>query len=170
MASRQQVAFEPALAEMLAQHLHDAAVDAEIDVDVLDRCHPFLAGDFDDGFEPVRRGLVGADQPEVLFVEVELHDLAQEIAEDARRFRTDAAGLGHGHRVLVEVGHRQRLQQCTAIGVRIGAHATMTRRRERSELVAEFASFVEQFVRAVALHPVFELLGCSGSLKSAIGT
>ena len=34
----------------------------------------------------------------------------------------------------------------------------MTRRRECSELVAEFAEFVEQFVRPVALQPIFELL------------
>ncbi len=41
----------------------------------------------------------------------------------------------------------------------------MTRRRERSELVAELAVFVEQFVRAVALHPIFELLQMFGVLE-----
>ena len=62
----EQVAFEPAFAQMLAQHLHDAAVDAEIDVDVLDLGHPLLAGDFVDGLQPVRRGLVRAEEPEIL--------------------------------------------------------------------------------------------------------
>ena len=38
----------------------------------------------------------------------------------------------------------------------------MARRRKRRELVAEFASFVEQFVRPVALHPIFELLEMFG--------
>jgi len=49
VAPGEQVPFEPALAQMLAQHLHDAAVDAEIDVDGFDISHPFLAGDLIDG-------------------------------------------------------------------------------------------------------------------------
>ena len=66
MAAGEQIAFEPALAQMLAQHLHDAAVGAEIDVDLLDVGHPFLAGDFVDRLQPVRGGLVRAEQPEIL--------------------------------------------------------------------------------------------------------
>src|ERR1700730_12440819 len=41
----------------------------------------------------------------------------------------------------------------------------MAGRRERRELVAEFSAFVEQFVRSVALHPVFELLQMFGVLE-----
>ena len=70
----------------------------------------------------------------------------------------DVARLEHGHGVILEVRHRQGLQQLAAIGVRIEAHTAMAGRGECRELVAEFASFVEQFVRPVALHPVFELL------------
>ena len=65
MAAGEQIAFQPALAEMLAQHLHDAAVGAEIDVDGLDLGHPFLAGDLVDGLQPVRGGLVRAEQAEI---------------------------------------------------------------------------------------------------------
>ena len=43
VASREQLSLEPAFAHVLAQHFHDAAVDAEVDVDVFDVCHPFLA-------------------------------------------------------------------------------------------------------------------------------
>ena len=93
MAPGEQISFEPAFAQMLAQHLHDAAVDAEIDVDIFDLGHPFLAGDLVDGVQPVRRGLVRAEQPEILFVEIELHHVAQKLSENARRFRLDAAGL-----------------------------------------------------------------------------
>src|SRR6185437_16760057 len=41
----------------------------------------------------------------------------------------------------------------------------MARRRERSELLAEFTAFVEQFVRPVALQPIFELLQMFGILE-----
>ena len=150
MASREQVALEPALAQMLAQHLHDAAVDAEIDVDLLDLGHPFLAGDFVDGLQPVRRGLVRAEEPEVLLVEIELHHVAQKLPEHPRRFRLDAPGLEHRHGVVVKVGHRQRLQQLTAVGVRVAAHAAVAGRRQLGELLAELAAVVEQLLRPVA--------------------
>ena len=41
----------------------------------------------------------------------------------------------------------------------------MARRRERGEFLAELAAFVEQFLRPVALHPVFELLQMFGVLE-----
>jgi hypothetical protein len=34
---------------MLAQHLHDATLDAEINIDLFNISHPFLARDFVDG-------------------------------------------------------------------------------------------------------------------------
>ena len=106
VASGEQVSFEPAFAHVLAQHFHDAAVGAEIGIDRLDLGHPLLAGDFVDGFQPVRRGLVRAEQPEILFAEIELHHVAQECPEHPRRFRLDAAGHRHRHGVIAEVGHR----------------------------------------------------------------
>src|SRR5436190_22178019 len=42
--------------------------------------------------------------------------------------------------------------------MRIRAHAAMSGWRECGELLTEFAVFVEQFMRPVTLHPVFELL------------
>src|SRR6202047_201739 len=100
MASREQVSFEPAFAQMLAQHLHNAALDVEINIDLFNISHPFLAGDFVDGLQSVRRGLVRAKEPEIMFVEIELHHVAQEFSEYPRRFRLDAAGLKHCYGVI----------------------------------------------------------------------
>src|ERR1700719_1700969 len=91
MASREEVSFEPAFAQMLAQHLHDAALDTEIYVDLFNISHPFLAADFVDGLQFVRRGLVRAKEPEIMFVEIQLHHVAQEFSENPRRFRLNAA-------------------------------------------------------------------------------
>src|SRR5580658_4248246 len=41
----------------------------------------------------------------------------------------------------------------------------MARRGKCRELLAELAAFVEQLVRAVALHPIFELLEMFGVLE-----
>ena len=83
MAPGEEISFEPAFAQMLAQHLHDTSVGAEINVDIFDLSHPFLAGSFIDGVQPIRRRLVRAEQPEVLFFEIEFHHVAQELSENA---------------------------------------------------------------------------------------
>ena len=49
--------------------------------------------------------------------------------------------------------------------MRIHSHTTVARRRKCRKLVAELTAFVEQFVRAVALHPIFELLDVLGILE-----
>src|ERR1700678_3809050 len=84
MTSGEEISFEPALAQMLAQHLHDAPRDAEIDVDIFDFGHPFLAGDLVDGVQPVRRRLVRAKKPKIPLVEIELHHVATKISENPR--------------------------------------------------------------------------------------
>ena len=66
VAAGEQVSFKPALAQVLAQHLHDAAVDAEIDVDVFDARHPLLAAGLVDRIETVRGGFVRPEQAEIL--------------------------------------------------------------------------------------------------------
>src|SRR5258708_23149977 len=38
------------------------------------------------------------------------------------------------------------------------SHPTVAGRRKRREFVTELAAFVEQFMRSIALHPIFELL------------
>ena len=165
MPSRQEVALEPALAHVLAQYLHDAAVDAQIDVDRVDFGHPGLAGDFVDGLEPVRGGLVRAEEAKVLLVEIQLHHVADKLPQHPRRLRLDSPRLGHRHGVVVEVGHRQRLQQLSSIGVRVAAHAVVARRRELGELLAELALAVEQLLWPIALEPVLELRQVLGILE-----
>ena len=53
MPAGQQIAFQPALAEMLAQHLHDAAVARQVNVVGLDPLHPDAVGHLEHGVEAV---------------------------------------------------------------------------------------------------------------------
>jgi hypothetical protein len=41
-------------------------------------------------------------------------------------------GLRDGHRVVAKVGQVQVMQQQTAVRVRVGAHPTLTARRQRA--------------------------------------
>ena len=158
MPAGEQVAFQPALAQMFAQHLHDAAVGAEVDVDLLDLGHPLLAGHFQHGFETVRGGLVRAEHTKIPAIEIELHHVAQVFSEVARGFSLDAAGLRQGDGVVAEVRQRQRTQQLAAIGMRVGAHASVAGRGKSRQLLAELAVPVEQLLWPVAAHPFLELL------------
>ena len=61
----EEVAFQPALAGVLGEDFHNPAVAAEMDVFGKDRLHPRAFGDLEDVLQPVRGGLVRADDAEV---------------------------------------------------------------------------------------------------------
>ena len=82
----QQIALQPALALVLAEHFHHAAVRAELVVLRIDFGHVAAIGHFQHVLPAVRVVLVRAEQAEVLAVQVQLHDVAQELAHHARRF------------------------------------------------------------------------------------
>ena len=74
----QQIAFEPALALVLAEHLHHPPVGGEVVVVGIDLGHPGAIGDLEHILPAVGVVLVRAEQAEVPRLEVQLHDVAQE--------------------------------------------------------------------------------------------
>ena len=132
----QQVALQPALAEVLAEHLHHAPVGREVVVARLDLRHPRAVGLLEHGAEPVRGGLVGAEDAEVRGVLVAAHDLAQVDAEHARRLARRLRRRGDVDRVVAEVRQAEVAQQRAAVGVRVRAHAALAGGRRREQLVA----------------------------------
>ena len=108
VAARQQVALEPALAEVLAEHLHDAAVRREVVVAGEPLRHPRAVGRLEHGAEAVRRGLVRTEDPEVLRVGVRAQDVAQPQAEDAGGLADTRARRLQRDAVVPEVGQPQR--------------------------------------------------------------
>ena len=83
VAAGEQVALEPALAEMLAEHLHHPAVGRQVVVAVRDRRVPGPVRRLEQRPEAVRGGLVGSEDAEV--VRVARHHVAQEGPEHPRR-------------------------------------------------------------------------------------
>src|SRR5204863_8639764 len=71
VASGQQIAFEPALAKMLAQHLHYAALPREMDVIGLDLLHPNTLSCLEDIVQAIGRGLGRTRQAEIATVRVQ---------------------------------------------------------------------------------------------------
>ena len=112
----QQVALEPALAEMLGQHLDDAALRRQAVVGRLELRVPDAVRDAEDVAEAVRRRLVRAEDAEVLLVPHD--DVLQEPAEDARRLARRRPRRVDLDRVVAEVREREVAEQLAAVCVR----------------------------------------------------
>ena len=90
----QEIALEPALALMLAQHLHDPSIGRQMIVPWMGFRHPGTIGDLERILPAVRVVLVRAEEPEVPFLRAQFHDIAQEPAHDPRGLRHGGAGCG----------------------------------------------------------------------------
>ncbi len=66
------------------------------------------------------------------------------------------SGLLHFHRILAEIGQIQIAQNSTPVGVRIGSHAAISDWGEFSEFGNQRAVLVEELLRLIAAHPLFE--------------
>ena len=162
MSAREQIAFEPTLALVLAQHFHHPTVGCELVVVIEPLRHPGAIGDFEHVLPAVRIILVRTEQTEVLAVEILLHHVAEKLAHDARGLGAGRAGFLDFDRVLAEIRQAQSAQEQAAVGVRIGAHAACAFRRKLGEFGFQATAPVEQFFRLVALHPAFEDLDVTG--------
>ena len=112
----QQVALEPALAQVLAEDLHHAAVGREV----------LVAGRISasrrsvtSNTAPRRLDAVSSGPKSRKFSGLRAHHVAQERAEHARRLAAGAGPARHLDRVVAEVGQPQVAQQQPAVGVRV---------------------------------------------------
>jgi hypothetical protein len=122
VAPGQQVAFEPALALVLAEHFHHPAVRREMVVAGHDLRGRTAVGHLEHGVPAVRVGLVGAEHAEV--VGVALHHVADELP-CTRVASASPRPARHRDGIVAEVRHPQVAQQQAAVGVRVGAHAAL---------------------------------------------
>ena len=161
----QQVALQPALALVLAQHRieHPAVAGQELVV-LPDGGVPLAVGHLEHRTEQVGQRLVGPEDPEVAVLLVESHHVAEELAQHLGVPGVHRAGGGDGHGVVAEVGHAQVVQQQPAVGVGVGPHAALAVGGQLGQLGPEPAGGVEQLLGAVAAHPVLQHLEVLGVL------
>ena len=156
VATGQQIALEPALALVLAEHLHHPAVGRQVVVPRKGLRHPGAVGDLEHVLPAVRVVLVGTEEPEVPGLHVELHHVPEEFPHGPRRLGGDGAGGRHLHGIVAEIGQAQVTEEQAAIGVRVGAHAAAASRGQLGQLGPEPTGVAEQLLGLVALHPLFE--------------
>lgn len=70
MTAGEEVAFQPSLALVFGQHLDNASFAGHVfvGVTVKELSVPLFVGDIVNALEPVGRGLIGAKDPEVIWV------------------------------------------------------------------------------------------------------
>ena len=126
----EQVAFQPTLALVLAEHRVQHAACRRQEFVVLDFSRiPLTIGDFKNCAQKVGKGLIGAEDAEVALILIQLGHVAQKLTEHERVLAIHGARGRHLHRVVVEIRHAQVTKQHAAVGVRIGAHAPVGGRR-----------------------------------------
>ena len=154
----EQVPLEPTLALVLGEHLDHPSGAGEVLVHLRPEEFgvPLLGGGVEHGLQAIGRGLVGAEDPEV--VGIEPHHLGQPLTEHSGGFGHRSARGGYVHAVVPEVGQPQILQQQPTVGVRVVTHPQRARRRQLGDRGVEFAVLVEQFVGPVGGQPVREHL------------
>ena len=130
----EQVALEPALAEVLAEHLHHPAVGREVVVS--GRTSPCQARSVTSNTAPRRLDAVSSGPNSAERVRVALDHVAQEGAEHARRLARRAWPARHLDRVVAEVGQPQVRRSSAAVGVRARAHPALALGRRRQHVVA----------------------------------
>ena len=153
----QEIALEPALALVLAEHLHHPPVGGEVVVPRMGLRDPGAIGHLEHVLPAIRVALIGTEQPEVPRLHVQLHHIAEESAHDPGRFGRDGAGGGHRDGVVAEIREPQISEEQAAVGVRVGAHAAAAVwGRASASSGRRLTAVVEELLGPIALHPLFE--------------
>src|SRR5215212_2483524 len=156
VAAGQEVALEPALAQMLAQDLKDPTVVGDVVGVGYRRADEAAVLDLEYGAEAVGVDLVRAEEPEVSLPGVPGEGVAQKLAKLAGRLVAPRGGLLDFQRVAAEVGQVEVFDDPAAVGGRTRAHATVASRSEGGKLRDQTPLLIKQLFGAVGAHPLFQ--------------
>jgi len=126
----QQVALDPALDGLLAQDLHHPARRGKAVIPGKDDGIPGAGRHLQYRIKPVRPGLVGPEDAEVLSFQVQAHHFGEESAHHLGGFRGHTPRRPHVHREPAKIGQLQVAQEKSPVGMRVGAQAPATLRRQ----------------------------------------
>ncbi len=135
MPAGEQVAFQPALAQVLAQDLHHPAVGRDVVVG-LENFGGRKRGRSPRTARPggSTRFRPGRTRGSCVLSQFSFSTSRRNRAHDPGGFAVDGPGLGHGDGIVAEIRHLQVAKEDAAIGVRIGAHAPLAFGREFGQL------------------------------------
>ena len=165
MPSGEQVALEPALALVLAEHFHHPPGGREKFVVWFGGRVPLPLGHLEQRFQAVGECLVRAENAEIALLVIQLRHITQETPEHMGVADAARARRGHVDRVVAEIRHPQVVQQHAAVGMGIRAHASAPLGRKFGQFRFQAALVIEEFLGPIAPQPVFqqfEVFGLTG--------
>ena len=130
MPPGEQVALQPALALVFAEHFHHPPRGREEFVAGHGGGVPLALGRLEEGLQAVGKRLVRAEDAEIPLRAVELRHVAQERPQHVRIADAAAPRRGHVDGVVAEIRHPQVAEQHAAVGVGICAHPPVARGRQ----------------------------------------
>ena len=158
MPPGQEVTFEPALTQVLAEHFHHSTIRRDVIVDFDGSAEKAAVLDVEYAVQSVRIGLVRAEHAEVRLLGIARKDVPQQGSKGTRRFVALDGGSWDVERIAAESRQVKFYQELAAVGVRIGAHSRVAPRCQCSELRDELPVWVKQFLRLIRAHPRLERL------------
>ena len=165
----QQVALQPALAQVLRQHLHHPAVRREVIIarqDLTLERRSVTSKTSPSRFDAVSSGPNSRNVSGLAAITSRSQPPSTRVAS-----RHAVPGLGHRDRVVPEVRQGQVAQQQPAVGVRVRAHPPVVPRRAAAPAPAAACPGIEQLRRPVGPQPGLQLARCAGLVRAAsIGT
>ncbi len=141
---------------MLAENLHHPSVRGQLFVIRAHLFHPGAAGNVEHFAEPVGGRFIRPKQAEIVFIAFK--DGAQILAQHLGGLHLFFTGRRDIHGELADVGRIQLAAQASAVGIGRSAHPLLTLRRQRAQLRSQSALLVEQRLRLIAAHPLFQNL------------
>src|SRR2546425_4130601 len=144
------------MTEMFAEYFHHTPVGRNMIVNRDDRFGRTAILYGEDIPETIRIGLVRTEKAEVLLPGVSLKGVSQQLAELASRLMALRRRPGHFKRIVSKGRQIQIDQELSAIGMRIGSHATITRGCECGELRDQTTGLVEHFLWMIGAHPLLK--------------
>jgi hypothetical protein len=159
VATRKDVAFEPALHGVLRQHLHDSAFRAEVAAVLIlwqVSVHPNLLSGLVDLAELVALRLIRAHHAERLLVVAD--DRVEELGKLAHAWSGCNTWLVDLHCEVAEVLQAERSAEKATVRNGVLRHALALGRRELPQLWDELAFLAEELLWMVGVHPLLEHL------------
>ena len=99
--SGQQIAFQPSLAAMLAQYLHQATIGAQVVINGNCLRHEAAFGSLENGAQAIRFSLIRAEHTKVLRVQPEY--IGKEVSKLSWSFRNHLTRAGNFQRIVGKV-------------------------------------------------------------------
>ena len=106
--------------------------------------------------QTVGHGFIGTENTEVLLFPVQTENIPHIAAQLNHILGFHSTGSRDLHCVIPEIRQTQTLEQQSAVGMGVGAHATDALRSQRLKLWNQPPGFIEQLLRVIAAQPLLQ--------------